>query len=194
MIDQKKIILMLETFAEDFGIPAEALSKVKESNDGPLAKAYLLCFLSGFKWQDLPDEIRSSAPVVTSWYMKKLSERLAETDLLFTEIKSVEAQTSDLSGKFDTLLSDVRKIREPGRFSFRKDRKAAVDPVVRQQTYDIILADYLNNPKFSNEAKQVIFEGWEADDPLSTIRNYAQPEFDVDFMKKVREALLKRPK
>ena len=194
MIDQKKIIVMLETIAEDFGIPAEALSKVKESNDGPLAKAYLLCFLSGFKWPELPDEIRSSAPAVTSWYMKKLSERLSETELLFTELKSAVSQTSDLSGKFDTLLSDIRKTREPGRFTFRKGGKAAVDPVVRQQTYDIILADYLNNPKFSNEAKQLIFEGWEADDPLSTIRNYAQPEFDVDFMRKVREALLKRAK
>lgn len=194
MMDEKTILLMLETIAEDFGIPADALSKVKESDDKDLAKAYLLCFLSGFNWQDLPDEIKNLAPAVTSWYTKKLAASLLETAPLLTELKSAVAQATELSGNLATLSSDLKKVREPGRLSFRKGGKNAVDPVVRQQTYDIILADYLNNPKFSNEAKQLIFEGWEADDPLSTIRNYAQPEFDVDFMRKVREALLKRAK
>ncbi len=183
---------MLETVAQDFGIPEEALSNIKDSNDGSLAKAYLLCFLSGFQWSEIPyegnpdKEESSLASIVTSWYTKKLADSLFETEPLLVELKSV--------------INEMKKAKyhhaaeEPRRFAFRKGGKAAIDPVVRQQTYDIILADYLNNPKFSNEAKQLIFEGWEADDPLSTIRNYAQPEFDVDFMKKVREALLKRSK
>lgn len=193
-MDQKKLISMLETIAEDFGIPSERLSAIKGSDDGSLAKAYLLCFLSGFKWEELPDEGSAIASSVMFWYTKKLAESLYETELPLRELKAIVAQTSDLTRDFDKAVLSLKKPREPGRFNFRKGGKTMPDPVVRQQTYDIILADYLNNPKFTNEAKQMIFEGWEADDPLSTIRNYAQPEFDVDFMKKVREALLKRPK
>ena len=193
-MDQKKIILMLETIAEDFGFPEEDLSQIRGTEDGALAKAYLLCFLSGYKWEELPKEGSSSASSVMSWYTKKLAESLFESELPFRELHTIAAQTTDLIGEFEKAVSKLKKPREPGRFSFRKGGKTMPDPVVRQQTYDIILADYLNNPKFTSEAKQLIFEGWEADDPLSTIRNYAQPEFDVDFMKKVREALLKRPK
>ena len=59
-------------------------------------------------------------------------------------------------------------------------------PELRQQFETILsLLDGMGIRRFS-------LQGWEADDPLSTIRNYAQPEFDVDFMRKVREALLKR--
>ena len=279
--DVKKYIGMLEQAIGDFCMPVEDFKALKESGDGELARAYLLCWLSGASWNELPHaEEKTSAEAVYSWNSSRLREKLRNNDSLYSDIEKAMKRAGDIEENWKEILSELKKnyeeriaelkadrdrrifevdrlnaIREQNekrirelsdqvaaasskslenfsesqnamlnemkdifrnskklreqresassdevpvvppkekiRFSRRHNRTGA-DPAVRQQEYAIILEDYLNNPDFSKEAKTLIFDGWNSGDPIATIRNYAQASFDVEFMKKVRAALLKR--
>ena len=279
--DVKKCIAMLEDAASDFGMPAEDFKVLKDSGNGELARAYLLCWLSGASWNELPHiEGKTSAEAVYSWNSSRLCEKLRNNDSLYSDIekameragkieenwqeilselkKNYEDRIGELKADRDRRISEVDKLNairegnekrirelsdqlasassksldhfsdsqnamlnemkdifrnsqkmreqresasseepsiEPSKEKIhfpRRHNRTGADPAVRQQEYAIILEDYLNNPDFSKEAKTLIFDGWNSGDPIATIRNYAQASFDVEFMKKVRAALLKR--
>ena len=137
--------------------------------------------------RELSDQVAAASSKSLENFSESQNAMLNEMKDIFRNSKKLREQRESASSDEVPVVPPKEKIR----FSRRHNRTGA-DPAVRQQEYAIILEDYLNNPDFSKEAKTLIFDGWNSGDPIATIRNYAQASFDVEFMKKVRAALLKR--